>query len=392
MNISGIDGPISRSMPLPARSTLFGKSGPIRVALTLPPWFDVPPLAYGGIEALVADLADALIACGHEVVLVGAGKNGTRARFLRTYEEAPSDRLGEAMPEVLQAAWTNHYLDDMELDIVHDHSLAGPLTARGRTVPTVVTAHAPCSGEMVAYYRHLSRDVHLVAISEAQQRLAPDLDWAATVHNAIKVADFPFRTRKDDYVLFIGRFSPIKGAHLAIDAARRAGRPIVLAGKLQEPAEQAYFDAEVRPRLGADAEFIGEVGMRAKQELYAAAHCLLFPILWEEPFGLVMIEAMACGTPVVALRRGSVPEVVRDGVTGFTRDDPGELPAAIDAAGDLAPEACRRHVTRHFDVSIMAAGYERVYRRLAGGGTGTGDTLPAGAATPPAGAHAARRP
>jgi glycosyltransferase involved in cell wall biosynthesis len=162
-------------------------------------------------------------------------------------------------------------------------------------------------------------------------------------------------------VLFLGRFNADKGAHLAIDAARAAGRPIVLAGKLQEATEHTYFETEVRPRLGSDAVFVGEVDMPGKQELYAAAHCLLFPIRWEEPFGMVMIEAMACGTPVVALRRGSVPEIVAHGVTGFVQDDVAELPAAIDAAGTLAPEDCRRRVSRHFDVSIMAARYERVY-------------------------------
>jgi glycosyltransferase involved in cell wall biosynthesis len=335
------------------------------VALTLPPWFDVPPLAYGGIESLVADLADALVARGHEVVLVGAGVNGTNARFLRTYEVAPSDRVGEALPEVLQAAWMSRYLEELELDIVHDHSLAGPLTAHGRRTPTIVTTHGPCSGEMGSYYRYLSGDVHLVAISESQRRLAPDLNWAGRVHNAIRVAAYPFRTCKEDYLLFMGRFTEEKGAHLAIDAARDAGRRIVLAGKLQEPCERAYFDAEIRPRLGRDAEFVGEADARQKRSLYAGAHCLVFPIAWDEPFGLVMIEAMACGTPVVALRRGSVPEVVRDGITGFVCERPAELPSAIDAVGTIAPQACRRHVARHFDLSTMAAAYEDVYCRLA---------------------------
>ncbi|MGI8335284.1 glycosyltransferase family 4 protein [Actinomadura scrupuli] len=342
------------------------RTGRLRVALALPPWFSVPPRAYGGIETLVAGLADALIERGHDVVMVAAGRNGTRARLLRTYEVPPSERLGESLPEVLQAAWISHYLDHLDVDLVHDHSLAGPLTAKGRPVPTVVTAHGPCSGEMADYYRHLSSVTHLVAISHAQRRLAADVRWAGTVHNGLRVADFPFRARKDDYVLFLGRFSPDKGAHLAIEAARRAGRPIVLAGKMLEPVERAYFDAEVRPRLGAGAEFVGEADMRAKRLLYAAAHCMVFPITWDEPFGMVMIEAMACGTPVVALRRGSVPEIVVDGVTGCVRDHPAELPAAIDAAGALSPVACRRHAERRFDVAVMAAGYERVYAGLTG--------------------------
>jgi glycosyltransferase involved in cell wall biosynthesis len=350
----------------------YPRSGRLRIAMALPPWFDVPPRAYGGIEALVADLVDALAARGHDVVLVAAGTNGTRGRFLRTFEEPPPPRrLGEAMPEILQAAWVDRYLDDLDVDLVHDHSLAGPLTARGRQTPTVLTAHGPCTGEMGDYYRLLGSGVHLVAISDAQRRIAPDLCWTGMVHNAIRVRDFRFRADKEDHVLFVGRFNPDKAPHLAIDAARRAGRSIVLAGKVQEEVERAYFDAEIRPRLGADAEFVGEADKEGKQRLYGAAHCLMFPIQWEEPFGMVMIEAMACGTPVVALGRGSVPEVVADGVTGIVKDDPADLPAAIDEAGRLDPRACREHVLRHFDVSTMAGAYELLYRRLIQCPTGT---------------------
>jgi len=333
----------------------------LAIAFAMPPWFDVPPQAYGGIESLVADLVDAMVARGHSVFMVGAGRDGTRAQFSRTYEVAPSERIGEAMPEVLHTVWSNLYLDELDIDVIHDHSLAGPVTARGRQAPTVVTAHGPCAGEMLSYYRAVCADTSLVAISDSQRQLAPDVRWTATVHNAIKAADFRFREKKEDWVLFIGRMSPDKAAHLAIDAARAAGRRIVLAGKLQEPLEQAYFESEVQPRLGNDAEFIGEADMAAKQELYSTAHCLVFPICWDEPFGLVMIEAMACGTPVVALRRGSVPEVVLDGVTGFVRDDPADLPAAINEADNIDPAACRRHVEENFDVSAMAAGYEHIY-------------------------------
>jgi glycosyltransferase involved in cell wall biosynthesis len=179
------------------------------------------------------------------------------------------------------------------------------------------------------------------------------------------VAQFTFSPDKDDYVLFLGRFSPDKGAHLAIDAAREAGRPILLAGKPREPQELAYFRAEIAPRLDERAQFVGEADMAAKQKLARRAQCLMFPICWDEPFGMVMIEAMACGTPVVALNRGSVPEVVVDGVTGFILDDPADLPAAIRKAADLEPGACRSHVERNFDVKIMAQGYERAYAEAA---------------------------
>jgi glycosyltransferase involved in cell wall biosynthesis len=169
-----------------------------RIAFVMPPWFDVPPQAYGGIELVVGNLIEALIDRGHDVVMIGAGKNGTRARFLRTYEVAPSERIGEPIPEVLQTVWSNRCLDDLEVDVIHDHSLAGPLTARGRKVPTVVTAHGPVTGEFGTYYRDLAQDVHLVVISEAQRRLAPGVRWATTVHNAVKSADFRCRASKDD--------------------------------------------------------------------------------------------------------------------------------------------------------------------------------------------------
>ena len=344
--------------PRPARN--------LAIAVAMPPWFDVPPEAYGGIESLVADLIDELIDHGHQVVMLGAGTNRTRAEFRRTYKEAPSERIGQALPEIVHAAWSNRHLDELDVDVIHDHSFAGPLAARGRKVPTVVTAHGPCTGEIGSYYHAIAPDVRLVAISDAQRRLAPDLPWAGMVHNAVKATDFAFREDKEDHVLFIGRMNPEKGAHLAIKAAREAGRRILLAGKLSEPHEHDYFDAEVKPLLGDDAEFVGEADTSAKQELYGAAHCLVFPICWEEPFGLVMIEAMACGTPVVALGRGSVPEVVLDGTTGYVRDDPADLPAAINQAGAIDPAACRRRVEETFDVAVMTAGYERIYAEVCG--------------------------
>jgi glycosyltransferase involved in cell wall biosynthesis len=339
-------------------------TGRHHLAMVAPPWFDIPPRAYGGIEAVIADLTGALVARGHRVTLVAAGRNGTSARFLSTYEEPPSDRLGQPTPEIVHAAAAARMLADLDVDIVHDHSLAGPLTACGRTVPTVVTMHGPTNGEMADYYREIGRTVALVAISEAQRAQAPDINCVATVHNGIDVDSFPYQETKDDWVLFLGRFNPDKGPDLAIDAARAAGRPIVLAGKVNEPAERDYFEQVIRPRLGPDATYVGEADAALKRELYAKAACLLFPVRWPEPFGMVMIEAMACGTPVVALRCGSVPEVVVDGSTGFICSAPSELPTAIEKATDLRPAACRAHVARHFDLTAMAEGYEKVYAQL----------------------------
>jgi glycosyltransferase involved in cell wall biosynthesis len=329
--------------------------------MVAPPWYELPPRGYGGIEAVCADLVDALVARGHQVTLIGAGHNGTRARFVRTYDTPQGARLGEPLPEVLHAAAAAEVLEKLDVDLVHDHTLAGPLLARGRAIPTVVTVHGPVGGEPGEYYRRLGRSARLVAISEAQRRTAGDLNWCATVHNGVRAEDFPFRAEKEEWVLFLGRCTPDKGMHLAIDAARAAGRRIVLAAKWSEPAEKAYFDAEIRPRLGPGVEWLGEVNGRRKKELLSAARCLVFPIQWEEPFGMVMIEALACGTPVVALDRGSVPEVVTHGATGLICHDPGELPAALRAVERIDPVRCRKDVLDRFQPDTMAAGYERVY-------------------------------
>ena len=333
--------------------------------MVAPPYFDVPPPAYGGVEAVVADLVDDLAARGHDITLIGAGNHLTAAnRFISVWPEPPSDRLGEPFPEVVHAARVAEVLDDLDADVVHDHTLAGPLLGRGTQVPTIITVHGPVVGEEGDYYRALGGSVRMVAISEAQRSNAPGLPWAATVHNAVRASTFPFRAEKEPFLLFLGRMNPNKGPHLAIDAARAAGLPIVLAGKCSEPLEQAYFEREIRPRLGSDTELFGVADATAKRDLLSRACAMVFPICWEEPFGLVMIEAMACGTPVVALRRGSVPEIIVNGVTGIIKDKPAQLPEAIELARQLDPRACQAHVAARFTTELMAARYEDAYRRV----------------------------
>ena len=336
----------------------------MHIAMVAPPYFSVPPAAYGGIETVVADLVDALVARGHKITLIGAGSHATRAqRFHPTYDVGPADQLGEAMPEMVHAAKVATILDTLDVDVIHDHTMAGPLMARGRLTPTVVTAHGPVSGDSGEYYRALGDTVQLIAISEAQRSSAPDLCWAATVPNAIRSETFPFRAEKDDYAIFLGRFHPEKAPHLAIDAARAAGMPIVLAGKCSEPIERAYFAREIEPRIGSDVTIYGVADAAAKRRLLSRAACMLFPICWEEPFGLVVLEAMVCGTPVVALRRGAVPELIVHGQTGIIVDDPDDLPAGIALARQLEPAVCRKHVEANFTVDVMAEGYESVYRQ-----------------------------
>ncbi|MEU6830096.1 glycosyltransferase family 4 protein [Nocardia beijingensis] len=346
-------------------------SGPFRIAMVVPPYFDVPPKAYGGVEAVVADLVDALVARGHDVTLLGAGEPGTKAKFVPVWDRALPERLGEPFPEVVHALRVRRAIEKLVatsgVDLVHDHTFAGPLNAtvfRNMGLPTVLTVHGPVEDDIYRYYQDLGDEVALVAISDRQRELARGLNWSGRVHNALHVDDWPFRVEKDDYALFLGRFNECKAPHLALEAAHAAGIPLVLAGKCSERPEQAYFEAKVRPLLTENDHVFGLADAAAKRKLLANARCLLFPIRWEEPFGMVMIESMVCGTPVVALRGGAVSEVIVDGVTGRICEDPAELPSAIEEVGSMDPYACRAHVQAKFGSDTLGFGYEQVYRRV----------------------------
>ncbi|MFI2476491.1 glycosyltransferase family 4 protein [Nocardia xishanensis] len=342
-----------------------------RIAMVVPPYFDVPPKAYGGVEAVVADLVDSLVTRGHDVTLFGAGEPGTKARFVPVWDRALPERLGEPFPEVMHALKVRKAIERHHatygLDLVHDHTFAGPLNSPayyGLGLPTVVTVHGPVQDDCYQYYKALGDEVSLVAISDRQRVLAPDLHWSGRVHNAINVADWPFQAEKEDYALFLGRFNECKAPHLALEAAHSVGIPLILAGKCSEPPELAYFEEKVRPLLTDQDHVFGMADAKAKRKLLAGARCLLFPIRWEEPFGMVMIESMVCGTPVVALRGGAVEEVVVDGVTGRICDDPAELTAAIGEVQSMDPAACRAHVEANFGSDGLGRGYEQVYWKL----------------------------
>lgn len=365
---------------------------PLRIAMIAPPWFSLPPRGYGGTEAVVAALADQLVDFGHEVTLIGAGENGTKAQqFFRVYETPPTELLGSPMPEVITAAEVSRLLVDAEFDVIHDHTLAGPLLARGRVTPTVSTVHGPADGIIGEYFERLGESVDLVAISASQRSLNSSLNWIGTVHNAVDVRSFPFLEHKDDYFLWLGRFNADKGAHHAIAAARALGVRLVLAGKINEMPEREYFEHVVRPQLGPAVEYVGEADAALKRSLLSNARALLFPIEWEEPFGMVMIEALACGTPVVASRRGSVPEIVVDGVNGLIVDGAGrsatqfvdDFASAAARVEAISPRACRATALERFDLPAMAAGYEKIYRLLAEGSTSIRTLIRGGASQAP---------
>jgi len=331
--------------------------------MVAPPWFEVPPAGYGGIEAICATLVDALTAHGHEVTLFGAGRaSRTVARFASTMPEVQHRRIGEELPAALHTARVNRLLAAGRFDVIHDHTVVGPLTAAQRPAPTVVTLHGPACGELGDVFASVGGPASLVAISQAQRSARPDLPWLATVYHGVDADRFTVAANPDGPVLWLGRFCPDKGPDLAITACREAGLPLVLAGKCAEPVEERYFDQRVRPLLGDDVDLVHNADRATVNRLLAAARCLIMPIRWAEPFGMVMIEAMASGTPVVALRRGSVPEIVRHGVTGWICDDPSQLPEALRRVPELDPMACVSHVRCRFAGDSMARRYEQVYR------------------------------
>ena len=337
----------------------------MRIAVIAPPWYPVPPSGYGGIEWVVALLADGLTDRGHEVTLFAPPGSRTEARLVPPLGEVPPEELiGDPWYEAAHAV--SAYERGHEFDILHDHT--GPVGASIGAMsdsPTVHTLHGPFTDQTRMLYRRIAHGHWFAAISESQRSMAPEnLRWAGVIYNGIPLDHYPFREDKDDYVFFLGRADEEKAPHLAIEAARRAGRRLVMCVTTKNEREQAYWADKVKPLLSDDVEVRGECDQEQKTELLARAAALLFPIQWDEPFGLVMTEAMACGTPVVAWRNGSVPEVVADGETGFIVSSVEEMAAAIARVGDLDPHVMRARVKERFSAEGMVAGYEHAYQQV----------------------------
>jgi hypothetical protein len=339
----------------------------VRIAQIAPPWLPVPPDGYGGVEAVVAFLTDGLVDRGHDVTLFAPGSSRTKARLV-SYHREPLGTVTQvedptaAVPHLLHA-----HQRGSRFDVLHDHAFPfGPSIATQIDGPPVVhTVHTSVDvPNMARIYERVGRRVHLVAVSDSQREGWTGPPFIAMVHNGIAVEDHPLRRSKQDYLLFVGRMSPWKGAHVAARIAHATGRRLLMAAKLAEPAEHRYFDAQVRPLLSDRIVFLGEVGYREKMDLFANAACTVVPILGAEPFGLVMVESLACGTPVVAFRNGAAAEIIDHGVTGFLADDVDEFIALVRRVDELEPWACRRSAQERFAASAMVESYERVYRAV----------------------------
>jgi len=348
----------------------------LRIAVLAPPWIPVPPGGYGGIEAVVELLCEALVAQGHDVTLFAAPGSRSTAHVHALLEEPHPDTIGSALHESdhVACAWEQVDLEAAQhhpFDVLHDHSGFTALAMADRVaVPVVHTIHGPFDRHTSRFYQRHGRKATLVAISRSQAASAPGgVGISAVVPNPIAVDRWPLNTEKQEYVLWIGRMAPVKGAHRAIEAARLAGKDLVLAGPVQTGQEQ-YFREHIEPHIdGQRVRYVGEVAGAAKQQLYANAQALLMPVRWPEPFGMVMIEALATGTPVIAFPEGAAAEIVIDGENGMLVPDELEMARAIDqvgAMGAIDPARCRASVAERYDIAVIATGYERVYRHAAG--------------------------
>ena len=331
--------------------------------MVAPPWFTVPPRDYGGIEVVCALLARGLQARGHDVQMFATGDSRPDVPVTSALSEHDPDLLRVPEVEAHHLAHALAHIGDGDFDVIHDNSTVyGPLLLLHQRLPVVHTVHGGLEDEhALDVYRRVCDDVDLIAISRAYRDHAPDLRWAGVIPNPVEIDDYPLVEHKDNYVVWLARFNQVKGAEPAIRAALAAGVPIVLAGPVHD-VDREYFDERIAPLLDQPGvKRIDSIGGAEKAELLGKARALLSPVDWEEPFGLAPVEAMACGTPVIAYPRGALRETVVDGETGFLVEDEDGLAKAIGEVDRLDPNRCRAHVEENFSVQTVSALYEQAF-------------------------------
>lgn len=338
----------------------------------------VPPPKYGGTELVVYNLVEGLVKKGHEVTLAASGDSITSAKLYPLARKALRTRLdGEdensklklreafkyiAVARALKVAAKKRY------DIIHNHIgwRIMPFSFL-LNIPMVTTLHGPLTDYTQKTIYSQFKNANLISISKSQREPAPDLNYVATVYNGIDIEKFPFNPKPENYAAFLGRISPEKGIHFAIQAARRAKIKLLIGAKI-DVVDQEFYQKEIRPQIrGRQIQYLGELNHEQKVKLLKNARVVINPINWQEPFGLVMAEAMACGTPVVATRRASAPEIVLDGKTGFLVDPKNPVPeivASLSKIDQIKREDCRRRVEEKFTTELMVAGYEKAYQKV----------------------------
>jgi glycosyltransferase involved in cell wall biosynthesis len=324
----------------------------------------VPPIAYGGTELVVSLLTEELVRRGHDVTLFASGDSVTCAHleFICPHHLRGSDR-DKGILTMLNVVSCLEEAD--RFDIIHNHTQFEGLSLAGLVdTPMLTTLHGGLHGDWLELFAHYKG--WYCTISRSAKALLPDKDgFAGVIYNAIDVGSYPFRdSPREPFLLFLSRLSPEKGPHIAIQVAKRVHRRLVIAGNV-DTVDEEYFRSQVLPEIDGELiQYVGEADYQRKRELLSSAYCLVAPITWDEPFGLFLVESMACGTPVVVFNRGSAPEVVRHGETGFVVNTMPDMAAAVDSIYQISRKRCREHVEENFDVPRMADDYLRAYEHI----------------------------
>lgn len=338
----------------------------MKIAQIAPIIESVPPKKYGGTERVVYALTEELVRRGHEVTLFASGDSKTSAALKSVYPRAL--RLAKLKDIYGSNIWTlaniaSAYSMQDEFDIIHDHTGYLSITAANiSSTPVVMTMHGPFTPEVRQVF-NMFRNPNLVTISKSQSFPAPTLNYAGMVYNGLSMEDYPFTVEQEGYLLFVGRISMEKGTHFAIQVAQQLNLPLIIAAKLEQ-VDRVYFLEYVEPFLNEDIRWIGEVNESERNQLMSKALCFLHPVTWREPFGLTLIEAMACGCPVVAFDKGSIPEIIENGITGFVVQDIEAMIDAVENIYTIDRHKCRQHALNNFNAKLMADGYEKIYQKI----------------------------
>lgn len=341
----------------------------MRIGLLAPPWVPVPPSTYGGTEAVIDRLARGFQDRGHQVMLWTVGDSTCPVPKGFCYDRDQSERIGSATVELRQVITGYQWLGEWGADIIHDHTMVGPVYSRRFSdIPVVTTNHGPFTPEALDIYAAATPRVAVIAISRDQASRSDSIPIAKVIHHGIDVDQIPIGAGSGDesgkYLLFLGRMAPEKGIAGAIEVARRTRRRLLVAAKMREAAEKDFFAKEIEPCLDDQIVFLGEVDNEQKMHLLRNAQALLSPICWPEPFGLMMIESLACGTPVVSLSAGSAPEIVRDGVNGLLCRSLNEMVERIAEVEAIDREQCRRDAEERFQTSRMVEEHLELFHQI----------------------------
>jgi glycosyltransferase involved in cell wall biosynthesis len=330
----------------------------MKVAVLSPISWRTPPRKYGPWEQVASTIAEGLVQKGHEVTLFATGDSITRGK-LESVCDKPYSENREIDPKVWECIHISHLMEQAkDFDIIHNHFDFLPLTySRLIQTPMITTIHGFSSAQIIPVYQKYNASSTYISISDSDRH--PDLDYYKTIYHGVDPLRFTYQHEKDDYLLYFGRIHPEKGAHVAIEIAKKSGYRLKIAGLIQD---EAYFAERIKPHIDDETiEYIGNVGPEVRDKLLGHAKALLHPIFFEEPFGLSVLEAMMCGTPVIAFSRGSMPELVSDGKSGFLVNDVAEATAAVGRLSTLNPRICRLHACNVFSVDAMISAYIKAY-------------------------------